>query len=317
MTDDEPSSPPDDRLSDEAIDWIVRLRSGRASAEDRDAFAAWRSQSPEHEAAALEAESVWRGLGAAGEALPDDHGAAQADAKGVSRRKLLSLAALGAGATALAGSDWARLHLEADHATGPGGPESFTLPDGSTARLNATSAIQVAYTPFERRLTLLAGQGAFDVRPDAARPFVVDAAGGAARAFGTSFDVDIRSTEVVVTVLSGQVEVATAGATSPAGRGERIRFRAGSSPSAAETVDVEAETAWRRGKLIFNGRPLADVVAEVERHRRGRIVIANRSLAALAVTGTFDLGDGDAVLRAVEDTLPARVTRLPFLAIVS
>ena len=49
--------------SDEAIEWLVRLSSGRASPRDRLAFLPWRERSAEHEAAAREAEAILRGVG--------------------------------------------------------------------------------------------------------------------------------------------------------------------------------------------------------------------------------------------------------------
>lgn len=49
--------------SDEAIEWLVRLSSGRATPRDRLAFLPWRDRSAEHEAAAREAEAILRGVG--------------------------------------------------------------------------------------------------------------------------------------------------------------------------------------------------------------------------------------------------------------
>lgn len=76
------------------------------------------------------------------------------------------------------------------------------------------------------------------------------------------------------------------------------------------------ETAWRRGKLIFNRRPLGDVVAEIKRYRSGQIVIASAGLRALEVTGVFELADPEAILRTIEETLPVHVTRLPFVTVI-
>lgn len=57
----------------EAADWIARLMSGSASADDHHAFAAWRMQSPENEAAGAQAIRLW---GLAGTALRTGSGAA-------------------------------------------------------------------------------------------------------------------------------------------------------------------------------------------------------------------------------------------------
>lgn len=46
-------------LSNEAIEWLVALRSGRASPAERRRFADWRSQSPEHARAFEDAECLF------------------------------------------------------------------------------------------------------------------------------------------------------------------------------------------------------------------------------------------------------------------
>lgn len=298
-------------LSDAAIDWLVKLHSGRAGKADHEAFAAWRKQSSEHELAAREAETIWHGIGIAGNKVQRN-----ARAK-LTRRAVLGGVAIGG--LAVAGSSLLRPHLFADHSTGAGERTTITLPDGSTALLNGDSALDVAFDAGQRRLQLLAGQALFQVMPDAGRPFIVTANGGRARAVGTVFDVDIRSHEVVVTVVEGQVDV-TAGTRPGSGvlaaADQRVRYGADRQPSPAEPVDAESETAWRRGKLIFNQRPLRDVVVEIERQRRGRIMIASARLQSLEVTGVFDLADPESILSTIEATLPVKVTRLPFITIL-
>ena len=299
----------DTRLSDEALEWIVRLHSGHASEDDHRGFADWRRQDPGHELAAQEAEALWQGLGAAGGAVRRRTG---------TRRAVLGGGLVTLAGAALYGSGVIGPHLFADHVTQTGERRSFALPDGSTAFLNADSALSVYFTPTERRLRLFRGQGIFTVAHDAARPFVVEAEGGITRALGTVFDVDIRPRDVAVTVLEGTVGISTDpfADTVVAGLDHRVTYVAGMPPSHAEPVDADSETAWRRGKMIFNGRPLGDVIGEMERYRGGRIVVVGDGLRALPVTGLFDLDETDAVLEVIEQTLPVRVTRLPFLTVI-
>lgn len=316
MNPEDQQSQADTRLSDEALEWIVRLHSGRAGAADRDAFAAWRGQSAGHEHAAREAEAIWSGIGLAGdEVRRTERRAARVR---VTRRAVLGGVAVAAAGTALHATGMLGPHLLADHVTGIGEQRTVALADGSTVFLNAGSALSVDFGESVRRLRLHRGQATFTVASDAARPFVVAAADGSARALGTVFDVDIRPLEVVVTVIEGTVGV-TAGPSGDAilaGVNQRVRYGAAGAPLPAEAVDADTETAWRRGKLIFDRRPLGDVVAEIERYRRGRIVIASDRLRRLEVTGVFDLADPDAILDVMEETLPVRVARLPFLTVV-
>jgi len=301
-------------LSDKAIEWLVRLNSGRATAEDREAFSEWRLQSDEHELAAREAEAVWHGIGIAG------NRAREAERKTrLTRRAVLGGTVLVAGGVVLERSGIVGPRLFADYVTGVGEQRTVRLPDGSTALLNAGTALDVDFSEGERRLTLLEGQATFTVAHDVARPFVVEAIGGQTRAIGTVFDIDIRPQDVAVTVIEGMVCVTTDAAQDAlvqAGVDRRVRYVPGGLPFSAELVDADAETAWRRGKLIFNHRPFGDVVAEIERYRQGRIVIASGRLRSLEVTGVFETSDPETILRTIADTLPVRITRLPFVTIL-
>lgn len=303
-------------LSDQAIDWLVLLNSGKASEADRTAFAAWRGQSPEHALAAEEAETIWRGLGIVGEEARGKDRSARRTA--TTRRALLGSAGVVLVGGAAYRSGLIGPAMFADFATGTGEQRTETLPDGSTVRLNARTALSVDFTPGRRSLLLHSGQATFSVAHDARRPFIVAAANGWTQAVGTVFDVDMRPAEVVVTVVEGTVAVSTdetAGERVMAGADHQVRYAAGH-PVQAAAVDAQSETAWRRGKLIFNGKPLGDVVAEIRRYRGGEIVILGDRLRVLKVTGVFDLSDPDAILRTIEATLPVRISYLPLVTIL-
>ena len=232
-------------------------------------------------------------------------------------------AVLGGGTLAVVGFVVARSgvigpRLFADYVTEVGEQRTVGLTDGSSVFLDADSAFSVKFSAHERRLSLLEGQAAFTVAHDTARPFIVEAGDGQTRAVGTVFDVDIRSDEVIVTVVEGVVAITTDQAPDPvvARVDQRVHYLPRGRPSAPEAANADIETAWRRGKLIFNRRPLADVVADIERYRRGRIVLVGDGLRSLEVTGVFDLNDPEAILHTIEDTLPVRMTRLPFVTII-
>jgi transmembrane sensor len=266
--------------------------------------------------AAREAEAVWHGVGVAGDR-------ARTLERKARRTKLTRRAVLGGGTLAVAGFALAESgivgpRLFADFVTGVGEQRTVALADGSSVFLNASSALSVNFSARERRLSLLEGQATFAVAHDAARPFIVHAGEGQTRAVGTVFDVDIRVGEVVVTVVEGVVAITTDQALEPvvARVDQRVQYVPNGRPSAPEAANADVETAWRRGKLIFNRRPLADVVADIERYRRGRIVLVGDGLRSLEVTGVFDLNDPEAILHTIEDTLPVRMTRLPFVTVI-
>ncbi|TCT04693.1 FecR family protein [Aquabacter spiritensis] len=302
-------------LSDQAIDWMVRLHSGTAGESERSGFSTWRETSPAHEIAAREAEALWHGLGRAGGSVRAESKAARGK---LTRRTLIvggAAAALGLGAAV---SDPLRRKVLADYSTGVGETRDVVLPDGSRAWLNARTALALSYSAARRGVRLMEGQALFTVVPEPTRPFFVAAANGWTRAIGTAFDVDMRAQSVTVTVVEGVVAVGLEG-----GSREGVTVRADQAVrygpqgvAAPQSLDAGLATAWRRGKLIFNRRPLEDVVSELQRHTHTRILIAGPSLRAQEVTGVFDLDDPQSVLDTIEQTLPARVLRLPLLTVI-
>lgn len=320
-------------LDEEALDWLVRVGFGTARPDE---FAAWRARSPAHEQAARSAEALWRDIGHTATAAEFSRREAvrsrpqSLPAGGMRRgpdrrpgrlgRRAAMTGAMAASAAALvaaSGLFGPLAGLTADHATRPGERREVSLPDGSVVVLNTSTALSVRFTAAERRIVLTTGEAFFAVAKDPDRPFVVAARGGETRAIGTAFAVRTDGDEVRVTVSEGIVEV-TAAAGGPvrllAGQGAGYGGAVGK--PVPQRVNEAVATAWRRGKLIFNQRPLVEVAAEISRYRSGRVVVANPELERLPVTGVFELDDQDAMLRAIEQALPVRVLQLPLLTVL-
>lgn len=309
-------------LSDEAIDWIVRLGSGTATDADRSAFEEWRARSPAHAEVAAEAASIMEDIGETRTA--DEYrevGAAirhtPPKSQHFSRRKILtgSVAAAAAVGLSASGSLGPPSALWSDYATGIGGRKRVVLADGSVAWLNTASALSVDYTASERRLTLHAGEALFQVAKDKVRPFVVRSGEGEARALGTIYSVRRHETINDVVVTEGAVEVRAGSKIVRLIAGQRIAY-GDDILSAVDTVNADAATAWSRGKLIFNHRPLGEVAQELERYQYGKVIVRGENLKRLEVTGVFDLDDTTALLRAVAATVRVPVTRLPLLTLI-
>jgi ferric-dicitrate binding protein FerR (iron transport regulator) len=76
-------------------------------------------------------------------------------------------------------------------------------------------------------------------------------------------------------------------------------------------VDPDVVTAWRQGWLVFNQQPLAQVVDELNRYRRGRLVLMNEQLGKRLVQARFSLAQVADAERLIRDAYGARVTHLP------
>jgi transmembrane sensor len=310
-------------LSDAAIDWLVKLGSGSATPQDRAAFERWRALSPAHERAAQEAETLMRDVGATRQAERLRSAArsalsARPAGRPVRRRMILAGAAAASVAAVAVGLEamGPLAALYADHATRIGERRRIELPDGSVATLNTATALSLDFTDERRRVVLHAGEASFDVAKDPNRPFTVVSEDAQTRAVGTIFAVKRTDRCADVVVSEGIVEVRVDG--SPpvrVGAGQRLDFT-GSRKLQPRSVDTELATAWQRGKLIFNRRPLDAVVAELARYRPGRILVVGERAKALQVTGVFDLDDPDRLLRTLEDATQVRISRLPMLTII-
>lgn len=296
-----------DEAGDEAIDWFVRLRAG-LSAEEKAAFEQWRAKDAENAAAF---EEVLRMFGHLAGMSPSRR--IRTPRHGGRRRTAAAIAALAAALALLLSLGDVTTRFRADHFAGVGERKVVAFDDGSRAELDSRSSIAVHYSAAERRVILLSGEAWFDVARDPARPFVVEAGDGSVTALGTAFDVALSGSGARVTVNEHRVLVMSGGASVVVEEGQQSVYERDAAARAPETVDVEAATAWRRGKLIVTKLPLGDVLATVGRYHRGYIYCVDPSACERRVSGVFDVADAAQVVREIEMSLGLRAIRLtPF-----
>ena len=314
----ETRSPPDtsdaalDPLTERALEWLVHLHSGAETEQDWSDYQNWKAASAPQRRAAEEAERLWERLGVA---------LVRKSPSKLWRASQLSVLVVALAATSFAaGLFGVPASYFPDERTAVGERRSLALPDGSRLELDSGSSVDIDFTDSRRRLVLYGGRIFVTVTPDRNRPFFVESGGGTTRALGTAFAVGKEGDGVDVVVAEHAVRVAYPGEES----GPSVEVQAGSQVSYAPQTGLEAphpvnlgsQTAWRRGLFLFNNRPLGAVVAEMERYRRGKIVIADDALKHLPVTGIFETGDTDSLLDAVSSALPVQVHRLPWLTVI-
>ncbi len=210
-------------------------------------------------------------------------------------------------------SPWS-LGLRADFHTGFGEVRDIELSDGSVAHLNSNSALLVQFGAGQRRLTLLRGEALFEVSPDPAKPFQVQAGNGLITALGTAFNVRVDGDKVEIGVTEHRVALDLQGGSGLQHdvlvEGEQAMFSRENGIGPARAVDKLAATAWRRGKLVFQNRSLGDVIAELNRYHRGLLLIGDASLAERRVNGVFRTDQPLAVLATLESSLHIHSTRV-------
>lgn len=206
---------------------------------------------------------------------------------------------------------------ELRYVAGVGQPRIIALSDGSTLQLDAGSEVVVQFSSQRRQLELLRGQAYFAVAKDPARPFEVRADGAMAQALGTQFSVAKRSDSVRVVVTEGHVQVSDLRAHANGSGNKAVQLLANQSASLVnagrlegpQRVDAASATGWRQGKVVYRGEPLGNVVADLNRYSQVPILLENRQLAALPVTGRWSTANVDTWLESIAQVLALEVVR--------
>lgn len=297
-------------IARQAVQWWIELRSSEFDSARRALWERWRAADPAHEAAWQRIESVGGRL--AEIPSPLAKAALTAAPASMQRRRgmqLLTALVVGGGGALVASRSTAWHAWNADHVAAIGERPALALPDGGRVVLNSGSAINVRFDAERRVLQLVRGEILVQTAADAMqRPFLVQTAVGSVRAIGTRFTVRLRDDAAVeVGVLQGAVELRPADA--PAGlrvlqAGEAGRFTRARAEAAAP-LDGDA-SAWADGMLVVSHMRLDDFLAELGRHRQGRLG-CDPAIAGLQVSGAYPLADTDRVLAALTSALPVEV----------
>ncbi|OLF52978.1 FecR domain-containing protein [Pseudomonas chlororaphis] len=302
----------DPQILGEAADWLVQLHSGAATAADREAIAQWRQRSAAHAQAWLRAEAILGDFRNVPAEIAVQTLQRAARGNGLSRRQTLTRLGLLllAGPLGLAAQHTPWEQWSAEQRTAVGEQKHLQLPDGSALLLNTDTALNIAFSPDERRVRLFGGEVLVTTAQDlAARPFIVETPQGTARTQGTRFCVRINGSRSQVSVLDGTVEVRpqylSLGV--PLHAGERQSFKL-NRLEAVERFDPTA-LAWDRGLLLANDMRLDQLLEELGRYRPGVLRCASE-VAAVRVSGAFSLRDTDASLGLLGDSLPLKISRL-------
>jgi len=318
----------EDEIQTEATDWFIRLLQN----ESDDVHAQcqnWRAADPANDAAFHKAEAAWSAAILPGEKLAFlEKAELEVHLRAMERRKrsmrntrrlgtlaLVLFAVLGAGIWLLRPN--VLEDLNADFVTARGERRTVILADGTSVLMDADSAIAIAFFSDERKVTLIRGVASFDVA-HASTPFRVVGGGGVVTALGTRFDVRLSGGEGVVILERGKVSVDRQNTSEPVflSPGEQVHYNA-SAISKVEPVDLETALAWQHGRFVFYRARLSDVIAEIQRYRPGRIIVASDSLASQLVTGSFMLDNAEASLASLQASVGFQSFSLgPYLTLI-
>ena len=182
-----------------------------------------------------------------------------------------------------------------------GGRDSLVLPDGSHVILGAGTELTIAAGYGQStRAVAVRGEAYFDVRHDAAVPFVVSANGTVIRDIGTAFVVRSDSAGGVrVAVTVGVVEM------TPRSASGVTVLNAGDVATVSPAGDIAAERgagtaddlAWTRGKLVFRDTPLSEVRDDLRRWYGIHLDVRDPVLLRRPLSASFE---GDSIKRVLD-----------------
>ena len=314
-----------DPISEQAIDWMVKLRAGTPDAALQQRFEAWLAMDRAHSQAWNNLQERLGGSFNTVRTLDRRLPGQASEARQVllqpqaSRRDALRmLAGLGLlGGSLLLGSKTRMGEtLLADLHTGRGQRQTFNLADGSRLSLNADSAVDLRFDDQQRVVILRHGELVIDVAPDPLRPLIVRTAEGEMRALGTRFLAIQEQDASRLVVLQHSVQARLFdGTTQIVKEGQAALL---SSRNITLTSGDERRRAdWLSGRLNVLDESLEQVVEALRPYHRGFVRVAPE-IRGLRVQGVFPLDDPERTLAALAETLPIRVNRYsPWLTLIS
>ncbi len=312
-----------DPAMDAALNWLFTLQAAPENQQIRAEFETWRRANAAHAEAFAVVADAW--------VLPDMDTVAREVAQRTqyppraasnvvllprSKRRSWAKAATAAAATLLIAvgvQQYPALRWQADYLTIAGARQEVMLPDGSRMILNTASAVSLDFEGTKRSVTLLQGEAYFDVVPDASRPFTVAAAFSEVKVKGTAFSVRSDSEQDTVILERGLVDVSRLPdreQTASLKPGESI-VATDMSLSAVQQADPTTSLAWLQGQLIFEDKPLNQVLEEVARYYGHSIIVANDRLTQIKINGNYRLNDPERAVRSLATAAGASVTRIP------
>ena len=313
-----------DTIDAAAAQWIARRDRGLTAAEQDD-YMAWLRADPRHAAAIARHAAVLERMMGLGAWQPELSAEPNPDLFAPpARRPWRVLAPVLALAAALV------LGLFVWQSASPRSPapqktflrvnERQALADGSVVELKDGSRLDVRFTSGERRVRLT-GEAHFTVAKTPARPFIVEAHGVEVRAVGTAFNVRVDAAAVEVLVTEGKVRVTEPASTlnaqllTPNAQGQTFLVRgqqvvvplapSAPAPVVATVSPAQIRTAleWQTPRLQFFETPLAEAVAEFNRHNPNPLVLADAALGSVPIGGTFRVDNVEGFVRLLEFTV--------------
>ncbi|MBQ8502157.1 MAG: FecR domain-containing protein [Bacteroides sp.] len=179
--------------------------------------------------------------------------------------------------------------------TNPGMTATVELSDGTVVTLNSSSSLQYP-SEFvgETREVRLKGEAFFAVAKDAKRQFLVHTPNNSRIAvYGTEFNVDAYAEDETIqtTLVSGKIGFSYLDKSTRHSLmmkpGQKAVYHACRKEVRLKEANVDVETAWKDGRLIFRDTPFEEVLRSLTKRYNVKFLIKNPALKHQSFTATF------------------------------
>lgn len=167
----------------------------------------------------------------------------------------------------------------------------LTLPDGTSVILKGASRLSYSgKLNGATREVRLVGEGYFDVRHDASRPFIIHTGEIQTTVLGTAFDIKAIEGEnkVLVTVTRGKVKVGSRGAVygiiTP---NQQMICNVETQQYSQSKVNADQVVAWKDEDIYFDDVTVAEIAKTLEERFKVNIKFGNESIKSCKLSATF------------------------------
>jgi len=293
------------KIEKKAIYWYVRLNSPNCLPEEQQQFHKWLNAAPEHQAAFLRIDQAWS-AGSVIQGLPYR----KTNTRNPVNYWMSAVAALLIGFIFVY---FARpkpeQNLTTEYYTAPHNQQkTIELKDGSVLTLHTNSVVSAEYTKELRELRLHRGQIFLQVTQDSARPFRVHTDQGIIRVIGTQFAVQQLTDDLKITVVEGVVGLLkpqdNSGDQKPIlvlSKNQQVLYSDALHGAAATSVDAARETSWAKGRIVFEGTPLSEVLTTINPHLRIPVEVVDDELAQKRIVGSISIRDATTAAQSLAE----------------
>lgn len=313
---------------EQALGWVVRLRSERVTEADIEAFADWLIASDQHKLAWSQALDTWETAGVLSY-MPDLLPEAELQAAAPFHHSLFKLLRRGfAGFWRSLTTVTASLAVVAlavlifqdngqTYSSAVGEYKQVRLEDGSLIELNTHSSVMVSFSDSLREIELVRGEAFFTVASNKAKPFIVHVGGADVQALGTAFNVYRQSADSAkVHVVEGVVRVSeTEGSAVSAPESkmlvadQALEFSGTTGLTELPDQNLQQATAWREGQILFTSASLDEAMRVVNRYLEHKLVLGDGVQSAHKISGIFSSRERETTLRALAQAFDLELTR--------